>query len=61
MVILKDGLMDIKNIESWLAKKNEPFSLLGGEDFTNKEVVIAHVGIIIMFAACCFAEWINNL
>lgn len=38
--------MDIKKIESWLAKKNEPFSLLGGENFTNKEVVLAHVYVV---------------
>jgi hypothetical protein len=53
--------MDTRKIENWLAKRNEPFSLLGGESFTNKEVVLAHVGIIIMVAACCLAECINNL
>lgn len=50
----------MKKIEKWLAKRNEPFSLLGGENFTNKEVVLAHVGIIMFIAACCLAEWINN-
>ncbi|WP_155952944.1 hypothetical protein [Prevotella sp. HUN102] len=48
------------NLKNWLAKTNEPFSLLGGENFTNKEVILAHVGIIIMVATCCLAEWINN-
>lgn len=53
--------MIMEKIKNWLAKKNKPFSLLGGENFTNKEVVLAHVGIIIMVAACCLAEWIYNL
>lgn len=53
--------MMMKTFKDWLAKKNEPFSLLGGENFTNKEIVLAHVGIIIMIAACCLAEYINSL
>lgn len=51
----------MRRIDFWLAKKNEPFSLLVGENFTNKEVVLAHVGVIAVVAACCLAEWINNL
>ena len=51
----------MRRIESWLAKKNEPFSLLGGENFTNKEIVLAHVYVVALVAACCLAEWINSL
>ena len=51
----------MKRIEIWLAKKNEPFSLLGGENFTNKEVLLAHVYVVALVAACCLAEWINSL
>ncbi len=50
----------MKQIENWLAKRNEPFSLLCGENFTNKDVVLAHVSIVMFIAACCLAEWINN-
>ena len=45
----------------WLEKTNRTFSLLCGEKVTNKEVVLAHAGVIAMVTACCFAEWINNL
>ena len=51
----------MRRIESWLAKKDEPFSLLGGENFTNKEIVLAHVYVVALVAACCLAEWINSL
>ena len=51
----------MRRIESWLAKKNEPFSLLGGENFTNKEIVLAHVYVVALVAACCISEWIYNL
>lgn len=46
---------------NWLEKTNRTFSFLVGENFTNKEVVLAHVGVIAVVAACCLAEWINNL
>lgn len=51
----------MKRIEKWLAKRNEPFSLLGGENFSNKEVVLAHIYVIALISACCFAEFLNNL
>ena len=50
----------MRRIEKWLAKKSEPFSTLCGENFTNKEVVLAHIGIVILIAACCLAEWFNQ-
>ena len=50
----------MKWLNLWLAKKSEPFSQLCGENFTNKEVVLAHIGIIILIAVCCLAEWINQ-
>ena len=45
----------------WLNKRNEMFSILGGENFTNKEIVLAHVYVVALVAACCLAEWINSL
>ena len=51
----------MKIFKDWLVKKNEPFSLLGGENFTNKEIVLAHVYVVALVAACCLAEWIYNL
>lgn len=51
----------MKKIEKWLAKRNEPFSLLGGENFSNKEVVLAHIYVIALICTCCFAEFLNNL
>lgn len=46
----------MKNLENWLAKKSGLFSLLAGEDFTNGEVVLAHIGITLMLLACGLAE-----
>lgn len=51
----------MRRFNLWLAKKNEPFSLLGGEDFTNKDIVLAHVYVVALVAACCLAEYINSL
>lgn len=53
--------MMMKTFKDWLAKKNEPFSLIGGENFTNKEIVLAHVYVVALVAACCLAEYINSL
>jgi len=41
----------------WLNRKNETFSLLSGENFTNKEVVLAHVGVVVFIFMCSVAEW----
>ena len=60
MAISNGGLMVIK-IKDWLAKNSEPFSLLCGEDFTNREVLLMHVYAIAVIGACCLAEWINSL
>ena len=45
----------------WLDRENEMFSLLGGENFTNKEVLLAHVYVIALICVCFLAEWISNL
>jgi len=49
----------MNRLELWLSKKSNFFSHLCGENFTNKEVVLAHIGIIILIAVCCLADWIN--
>lgn len=48
----------MKDIKIWLAKRSEPFSLMSGEDFTNGEVVAAHLGVALMIALCVLAEWL---
>ena len=44
----------------WLERKNETFSLLTGESFTNKEVVLAHVGVVVFIFICSVAEWLTK-
>ena len=44
----------------WLDRKNEVFSLLCGESFTNKEVIAMHIYIVSVMLVCCFAEWLSK-
>lgn len=44
----------------WVDRKNGVFSLLCGESFTNKEVLLAHVYIMAVMLVCCFAEWLSK-
>ena len=37
----------IKNFNEWMSRKNEWFSAIGGETFTNAEVVYTHLGLIV--------------
>lgn len=36
-----------KNFEKWMAKNNMTFSAICGETFTNREVVYAHLGLVV--------------
>ena len=33
----------------WMARKNMMFSAICGETFTNREVVYAHIGLVVFF------------
>lgn len=39
----------VKNCKKWLNAKSETFSVLCGESFTHKEVVLTHVGLVVFF------------
>lgn len=43
-------------VKEWLGKKNEWFSALCGEQFTNKHVLLAHLFIIVILVACSVAQ-----
>lgn len=34
-------------INSWLIKKNEPFSLIVGDDYTNGDILKSFLGIVV--------------
>lgn len=36
-----------KRFENWMAKNNMTFSAICGETFTNREVVYAHIGLVV--------------
>lgn len=39
-------------MRNYINKKNVAFSRICGEDFTNKEVVAAHMGFVVVVAVC---------
>ena len=47
-------------IRQWLGRKNETFSSLCGEEFTNQQVLLAHLYCIALIALCCVAEWLKG-
>ena len=47
-------------VKEWLGKKNEWFSALCGEQFTNKHVLLAHLYIIAILVACSVAHWLEG-
>ena len=51
-------MMIKKDVNEWLAQKNESFSFFGGEDFSNKEVIYAHLVVAAVILVCCVAEWL---
>ena len=44
-------------MKQWLSKKCDVFSLIAGEDVTNEEVILTHIGFLIFVAVCVVAEW----
>ena len=47
-------------IKEWLSRKNESFSTLCGEEFTNQHVLLAQLYCIALIALCCVAEWLEG-
>lgn len=43
----------------WFDRKNKTFSRIVSEDVTNKEVMAAHLGFLILIAVCALAEWLE--
>lgn len=50
----------VKNCKEWLNAKSETFSALCGEEFTRKEVLIAHAACVLLVVACGVAEWLEG-
>lgn len=46
-------------MKKWLEKKSDTFSLIAGEDVTCRDVVVTHIGIIVLILACGLAEWLS--
>lgn len=44
----------------WLNSESEIFTLLCGERFTHREVLLMHLYLIVMLAACGVAEWLEG-
>jgi len=36
-----------ENFKRWMSRKNETFSAITGESFTNAEVVYSHIGLAV--------------
>ena len=47
-------------IKGWTGKRNEWFSAVCGEEFTNKEVLIVRLYCIALIVLCCVAEWLKG-
>lgn len=44
----------------WFNSESATFSRLCGERFTHKEVVYAHLFLVVLLAACFVAEWLEG-
>ena len=44
----------------WLGAKSKTFSALCGEDFTHKEVLIAHAACMLLIVICGVAGWLEG-
>ena len=44
----------------WLTAPSRIFTALCGEPFTHGEVLLAHLFLIVLFAACGVAEWLEG-
>lgn len=47
-------------VKAWLGKKNEWFSAVCQNEFTNKHVLLAQLYCIALIAACSIAEWLEG-
>jgi hypothetical protein len=43
--------MEMKKVTEWMKKENKVFSVIGGERFTNGDVVYTHAGLLLFLAA----------
>lgn len=50
----------VKNSKVWLGAKSKTFSALCGEDFTHKEVLLAHAACVLLIVVCGVAEWLGG-
>ena len=58
---LKDWASEKRNkFSQWFNGESATFSRLCGERFTHKEVVYAHLFLVILLTACFVAEWLEG-
>lgn len=50
----------VKNCKMWLGANSKTFSTLCGEDFTHKEVLIAHAACMLLIMICGVAGWLEG-
>ena len=50
----------VKICKEWLNAKSKTFSALCGEDFTHKEVIIAHAAFMLLIVVCGVAAWLEG-
>lgn len=50
----------VKNSKVWLGAKSKTFSALCGEEFTHKEVLLAHAACVLFIVVCGVAEWLKG-
>ena len=50
----------VKNCKMWLNAKSKTFSALCGEDFTHKEVLIAHAACMLLIVICGVVGWLEG-
>ena len=50
----------VKNCKVWLNAKSKTFSALCGEEFTHKEVLLAHAACVLLIMACGVAGWLEG-
>ncbi len=48
------------DIKQWMVKRNEWFSAVCGEEFTNKEVLLMHLYGMALIVVCGVAEWLEG-
>ncbi|WP_036932206.1 hypothetical protein [Prevotella sp. HUN102] len=49
-----------RHLNHWLRAESKTFTALCGERFTHGEVLLAHLFLIAMIAACGLAEWLEG-